>query len=129
MRNAWRDNNIKNLYDVLAWYNNLDVAPFQTAIAKYVEFFRLENIDVFKTGISNPGLAIHYSFKFLADNIFFLLFSQKHSAINMLFHLHLVGGPSTVFRRYLEVGVSFLKDVAKKYFVERLLGMMRMPYI
>ena len=91
---------MENIYDLLVWYNNLDVAPFQTAIAKYIEFFWLENIDVFKTGVSIPGLAIHYSFRFLADNIFFSLFSQKHSAINLLFHLHLVGGPSTVFRQY-----------------------------
>ena len=105
---------MKNLYDLLVWYNNLDVAPFQTAIAKYVEFFRLENIDVFKTGVSIPGLAIHYSFKFLADVTFFTLFPEKHKALNLLFHLHLVGGPSIVFRRYLEVGTSFLKDVSKK---------------
>ena len=49
VRNTWRYKNMKNLYDLLVWYNNLDVAPFQTAIAKYVEFFWLKNIDVFKT--------------------------------------------------------------------------------
>ena len=68
---------MKNLYDLLVWYNNLDVAPFQTAIAKYVEFFRLENIDVFKTGVSIPGLVIHYSFKFVADEYLFHVVSGE----------------------------------------------------
>ena len=114
VRNAWRDKNMKNLYDLLVWYNNLDVVLFQSAIAKYVEFFQLENIDVFKAGVSIPGLAIHYSFKFHADNIFFSLFSEKHCAIIILFHLHLEGVPSTAFCRYLKAGISFLKDLAKK---------------
>ena len=42
--------------------------------------------------------------------------------INLLFQLHLVSGPSTVFRQYLEVGVSFLKDVAKKVLCRKVVG-------
>ena len=75
VENVWHDKNMQNLYDLLVWYNNLDVVPFQTTIGKYIEFFRLENIDVFKMRVSVPGLAIHYSFKFLADNVFLSLFS------------------------------------------------------
>ena len=39
VENIWCDKNMRNLYDLLVWYNNLDVVPFQTAIAKYTEFF------------------------------------------------------------------------------------------
>ena len=72
--------------------------------------------------VASPGLGIHYSFKFLTDDTFFTLFPEKHKVLN-LFHLHLVGGRSIVLRRYLEVGASFLKDVSKKYFVERCLSL------
>ena len=104
---------MQNLNDLLVLYNNLDVAPFHTVIAKYVEFYCQQNIDVFNIGVSIPRLAIHYSFKFLADDTVFTLFPEKHKPLNLLFHLHLVGGPSIVFWRYLEVGGSFLKDVLK----------------
>ena len=63
VENVWHDKNMRNLCDLLVWYNNLAVVPFQTTIATYIEFFRLENIDVFKMGFSVPCLAaIHYSF-------------------------------------------------------------------
>ena len=79
LEKVWRDKNMRNLYDLLVWYNNLEIIPFQTTIAKYVKFFRLENIDIFKMGVSIPGLAVHYSFKFHADNVFFSLFTHRHT--------------------------------------------------
>ena len=73
-------------------------------------------------GDSIPGLAIHYSFKFLAGNIFFSLFLQKRSTSNTLFHLHLDDDPNTVFRRYLKVSISFLKDMMKEVLCKKAAG-------
>ncbi|KAK2158321.1 hypothetical protein NP493_1808g00009 [Ridgeia piscesae] len=53
---VWRDNNMKTMRDFLEWYNNRDVGPFLQAIAMQFDFYRQREIDMFKDGISVPGL-------------------------------------------------------------------------
>ena len=48
--------------DFLVWYNNLDVVPFLEAIEKMSNFWQERNIDIFKDGVSVPGLAMKYLF-------------------------------------------------------------------
>jgi len=47
--------------EFLAWYNNLDVAPFLEAVEKMSAFWQERNIDMFKDGISVPGLTLTYT--------------------------------------------------------------------
>ena len=51
---AWSDNRMKTMRDFLVWYNNRDVVPFLEAIDKQFAFYRQQNIDMFKYGISVP---------------------------------------------------------------------------
>ena len=46
--------------DFLEWYNNLDVLPFVEAIEKMKEFYKLKRLDIFKDGVSLPGLVLKY---------------------------------------------------------------------
>ena len=58
---VWRDNGMKTMHDFLVWYNNRDVVPFLDAIDKQFAFYKQQNIDMFKDGVSVPGTDIALS--------------------------------------------------------------------
>ena len=58
--NAWKDNNMKTFKDFLEWYNNLDVLPFIEAVEKMKQFYKMKKLDIFKDGVSLPGLVLKY---------------------------------------------------------------------
>ena len=51
---AWHDNRMKTMRDFLMWYNNRYVVPFLDAIDKQFAFYKQQNIDMFKDGVSVP---------------------------------------------------------------------------
>ena len=57
---VWRDNRMKSMRDFLVWYNNRDVVPFLEALDKQFAFYKQQNIDMFKDGVSVPGLTLLY---------------------------------------------------------------------
>ena len=59
---VWCDNRMKTMRDFLVWYNNRDVIPFLDAIDKQFAFYKQQNIDMFKDGVSVPGLTLLYLF-------------------------------------------------------------------
>ncbi len=61
--NAWNDNNMKTFKDFLERNNNLDVLPFIEAVEKTKDFYRLKRLDMFKDGVTLPGLALKYLIK------------------------------------------------------------------
>jgi hypothetical protein len=73
----WRDKNMESFRDYLIWYNNLDVEPFVEAIEKMFEFYQAKGLDLFKDGISVPGLVMKYMFSGLEHNTFFSLFREQ----------------------------------------------------
>ena len=75
---AWRDNGMKTLRDFLVWYNNRDVVPFLLAIDRQFAFYHKRGIDMFKQGISVPGLTLLYLFNDLPEKTYFTIFSEKN---------------------------------------------------
>ena len=59
-RRVWNKNNMETFRDFLIWYNNRDIVPFLGAIDKMSEFWRDRHIDIFKDGVSVPGLTMKY---------------------------------------------------------------------
>ena len=57
---AWNNNNMKTFKDFLEWYNNLDVIPFVEVIEKMKVFYKNKKLDLFKDGVSLPGLVLKY---------------------------------------------------------------------
>ena len=55
--------------DFLVWYNNLDVVPFLEAVEKMSQIWQERKIDMFKDGISVPGLSLKYLFSYLLRQI------------------------------------------------------------
>ena len=104
---VWHDNKMETLRDYLIFYNNLDVTPFLEAISKQFTFYRDRGIDMFKDGISVPGLSLLYLFNNLPPKTFFTVFNQTNSDLHKLVNDNIVGGPAIIFHRYHE------KDVTK----------------
>ena len=105
----WRDHVIKTFRDFLIWYNNRDVVPFLEAIEKQFHFYKLRHIDMFKDGISVPGLTMTFLFDILPRDIYFTLFNQKDSHLHDLVRNCITGGPSLIFHRYHEVNVTTIR--------------------
>ena len=55
---VWRDNGMKTMHDFLVWYNNRDVVPFLDAIDKQFAFYKQQNIDMFKDGVTYSSKTI-----------------------------------------------------------------------
>ena len=104
---VWRDNGMTTLREYLIWYNNRDVTPFLDAIAKQAGFYKHQNIDMFKDGISVPGLSMLHLFNDLPNGTNFVTFNQTNSDLHQLVKDNIVGGPAIIFHRYHE------KDVTK----------------
>jgi hypothetical protein len=70
------------------------------AIDKMFQFNQNRHIDMFKDGISVPGLTLKYMFQDLPD--YFTLPDEKNKDLYDLCKNNIVGGPSIVFHRYHE---------------------------
>ena len=106
---VWRDNRMTTMRDYLIWYNNRDVEPFLEAIAKQATFYRDRHIDIFKDGISVPGLTLLYLFNGLPPDTNFVTFNQTNSDLHQLVKDNIVGGPAIIFHRYHEKGVTRIR--------------------
>ena len=106
---TWRVNGMTTLRDFLVWYNNRDVVPFLQAIDRQFAFYRQRGIDMFKQGISVPGLTLLYLFNDLPEKTYFTIFNEKNKDLHDLVKANIVGGPSIIFHRYHETGVTTLR--------------------
>ena len=75
------------LRDFLIWYNNRDVVPFLEAIDTQFAFYQQQHIDMFKDGISIPGLTLLYPFNDLPPNTYFTVFNRTNSDLHVLVSL------------------------------------------
>ena len=107
---AWCDNRMKTMRDFLVWYNNRDVVPFLEAIDKQFAFYRQQNIDMFKDGISVPGLTLLYLFNDLPPNIFFTVFNLTNKDLYHLVKGSIVGRSAITFHRYHEKNVTKIRN-------------------
>ena len=106
---VWRDNGMTTMRDYLIWYNNRDVLPFLEALEKQFVFYQKQNIDMFKDGISVPGLSLLYLFNNLPKDTFFTIFNKTNSDLHHLIKDNIVGGPAIIFHRYHEKDVTRIR--------------------
>ena len=106
---VWHDNQMKTLREYLIWYNNRDVTPFLDAIAKQFAFYRDRDIDMFKDGISVPGLSLLYLFSNLPKDTYFVTFNRTNRDLHKLVKDNIVGGPAIIFHRYHEKGITKIR--------------------
>ena len=96
--------------DFLVWYNNLNVVPFLEAIDKMSDFWKQRDIDIFKYGVSVPGLTMKYLFLNVPDT-YFSLFNEKDKDLYYTMKDNNIGGPSIIFNRYHETDKTFIRNV------------------
>ena len=106
---VWHDNKMETLRDYLIFYNNLDVTPFLEAISKQAAFYRDRHIDMFKDGISVPGLSLLHLFNDLPNDTYFTVFNRTNSDLHELVKDNIVGGPAIIFHRYHEKNVTRIR--------------------
>ena len=88
-----RDNGMTTMRDFLVWYNNRDVVPFLEAIDKQFAFYQQRHIDMFRDGISVPGLTLLHLFNDLTPETHF---NEKNKDLHHLtkegieYHISLV---------------------------------------
>ena len=107
---VWEGKEMSTFKDFLVWYNNLDVVPFLEAVEKMSAFWQERKIDMFKDGISVPGLTLKYLFSFLDEQTYFSLFDKANSDLYHLIKDNNTGGPSIIFHRYHEAGKTKIRE-------------------
>ena len=119
---VWKDKNMTTLRDFLIWYNNKDVGPFIQALQTQTEFYQKElKLDMLKHGKTIPGLTLRYLFQNLPKDVYFSLINTKHADLHTLIRDNICGGPSIIFHRYHEKGITKIRGEDGKT-VQRLLG-------
>ena len=106
---VWHDNGMKTMREYLIWYNNRDVIPFLQAIDKQFAFYQQHNIDMFKGGISVPGLSLLHLFNDLPNDTNFVTFNNTNKDAHKLVKDNIVGGPAIIFHRYHEKGITKIR--------------------
>ena len=111
---VWHDNQMKTMRDFLVWYNNRDVIPFLQAIDKQFAFYQQHNIDMFKDGISVPGLSLLHHFNDLPNDTYFTVFNRTNRDLHKLVKDNIVGGPAIIFHRYHEKDVTKIRGGSER---------------
>ena len=107
---VWKEKGMKTFKDFLIYYNERDVGPFVSAILKLQEFYKLKNIDLFKSAISIPGVARKMLFDSAFQNsVHFSLFDSKNSDLYQTFNDNIIGGPSIIFKRQEIVNETLIR--------------------
>ena len=104
----WSEQKMNTMRDYLVWYNNRDVVPFLEAVEKQFNFYQMLKVDMFKDGISVPGLTLKYLFKTTEAN--FTLINQQNADLHELIRSNNVGGPSIIFHRYHEAYKTKIRE-------------------
>ena len=92
----------------MRYYNNLDVAPSLEALDEMHVFYTEKGIDILKDTVSIPGVSLRYLLRGAIERGA-ELWSPCKEAYDMLKGA-VVGGPSLVFTRHHEVGVTQIRS-------------------
>ncbi|XP_066278985.1 uncharacterized protein [Branchiostoma lanceolatum] len=104
---VWKDHDMHTMKDFLTWYNNKDVVPMLEAVQRMSDFYKDRQIDMFKDGISVPGLTMKYLFMDIGDTYFTCMDNED---VYKLFKNNIVGGPSIIFHRDHQKGVTCIRE-------------------
>ena len=106
-RKLFREKGMRTFRDWLEYYNNLDVAPGLEALEKMRGFYSSKGIDILKDAVSLPGVSLHYLLRGALERgeVFWSPSTEAYDLLKKA----MVGGPSIVFKRYHESGVTKIR--------------------
>ena len=96
---------MQNFSDFVKYYNDLDVCGLVTGIEKMIQIYHKQGLNMFKDAVSLPKLTQKQIFRPLKED-YFTTFSEKHGYIYKELRKGIIGGPSIVFTRWMEKGVT-----------------------
>jgi hypothetical protein len=114
----WHETGMTKFQDFLQYYNNLDVGPMVEAVMKLQQFYRNNNIDIFKISISVPGIARKMLFD--SAQCHFSICGNEDQDLHYTIKQNIVGGPSIIFNRHHKSGETKLRQGSK--LCQRILG-------
>ena len=104
----FKEKGMRTFADWFRYYNDLDVAPGLEALEKMRVFYTEKGIDILKDAVSTPSVSLNYlprgSVERGAE-----LWTPNEEEYKILKGV-VVGGPSLVFTRYHEVGVTKIRS-------------------
>ena len=107
----WDERGMESFRDFLEYYANLDTGPCVEAIGKMMEYYKGMGVDMLKDAISAPGVSRKLLFKSARKSgAHFANFGEKDADLYKKIKDGCVGGPSIIFKRYAEVGKTFVRD-------------------
>ena len=122
LQQIWEEKGMKNVRDLLIWYNNLDTEPMVVGLTKMCKLWEEMGIDMLKGGcISLPGLAYTHLVKSIPKRICLPLWNKATKHWHYTLRNNICGGPSIIFKRYAEKGVTKIRNGNK--FVQKIFGM------
>ena len=107
LQELWRSEGFGCIGDLLRFYNDRDVKPFGEALQRHIDVFREMGLDLLKDAHTLPGLSLKFAMRGL-DGTFFT-FGPDMGDIYQLIRSSMVGGPSLVFCRFQEAGLTKIK--------------------
>ena len=107
-KRVFKEKGMKTFEDWLRYCNNLDVEPGLEALEKMRAFYTEKGIDILKDAVSLSGVSLHYLLRGTIERGA-ELYSPSKEAYDMLKNA-MVGGPSIVFNRYHETGVTNIRS-------------------
>ena len=109
LKEIWISQGMQTFQDYLIYYNNLDTGPFVIALSSFVRIYTDQRIDIFKDFVTIPGVARKLLYAYTSSN--FSLINQQNADLYYTYRKNIVGGPSIIFSRYHEKGVSDIRKV------------------
>ena len=110
LKKLWDERGMTCLMEFLEWYNNLDVTSFVEAVETQFAMFKEHlDIDIFKEGISLPGISLRYAMK--TTDASFALYGKKFKDLHKDLREAVTGGPSIIFSRHQEKDVTKIRAV------------------
>jgi hypothetical protein len=114
IQGLWRVNGWSCMQDYLIFYNNADCGPFTQAVVKMMSFYKEHGIDMGKSAISVPGIARALLFQTAKKaGAYFSVFSSKEDDLHTKMRRCCFGGPSVIFTRDLQFGVTHIRGGTK----------------
>ena len=122
LQDVWLENEMQTVRDLLIWYNNLDTKPMVEGLNKMCSLWKEMGIDMLKGGsISLPGLAYTHLVQTLPKRICLPLWNRKTKHWHYTLRENICGGPSIIFKRYAEKGITKIRNGDK--IVQKIFGM------
>ena len=108
--NEYRRLGMKKFGDYVKYYNNLDVTGMVEGLEKMAKIYEDHGLVMLKDAVSLPRLSQKIIFRSLTEDNYFVCFDKQHRYIFQELRDKIVGGPSIIFTRYAEAGVTRIRN-------------------